>query len=368
MKIGLAFLLLLLLSGCFREQVQPQPHIDGDWKEQISKPLNQNQAFIPYETINPYTQVIGWIDDTSVILFEEDTDLTKISHYDIFSGEKTVIFESENMMLDVQLSPNRDIIVFQEFQSNSYDNHLIFLDIYGQLTMKLENFGEQYQVHFHPDKEERIVIVVFLPDWEFETYLLDISQQDMQMIDLTELHVEWFENGDLAYLKTKEEGELPIADLIRLQVEEEQEDIVQERLLAYRYLSDGFYFVVKSHSIDAENSQWTIFQQDEPLVTLDVPVLTTGTNEWWIPFYDFEQKNKQLLWFKPFYNDSFFHYQNGFELSQMSLKTGQIDVLFEWPENVPLETSPNGTMLLLGHQLEHIYFLEEDVLVDVFKK
>ncbi|WP_413380191.1 hypothetical protein [Alkalihalobacillus sp. 1P02AB] len=361
MKFIKTFLLLVLLSGCTIYHSQPLPEAYNDLREkqQVTEHYWESSVIIPYQSTYPFYNVIGWLDSRTILTLEESENGSKISHYHLFSSEKAIFYETPHIVYDVHINSNQSIIAIQEFNQEKQTVDLLFLDSSGELLMKLEGFGEQYNVYFHPDNKNEVIVTAFLPDWQHESYYVDIWTNKLLPITIEAAYVQWLPDAHLAYIKRGIDDMNVVAPLYRYSIKGNKEEYTNKDLIEYQYFGNSLSLHIAVETIYDENSVYSFYRDSKHVKDLEIPILSTHSNQWWIPFFDYGKKTNFFYYFKPKYSSDYYSYDQGFELRQFSLETGEDKFLMEWQENVPLQLSPDENFLLIGTQFEQILRLDD---------
>ncbi|KGA96832.1 hypothetical protein AJ85_20855 [Alkalihalobacillus alcalophilus ATCC 27647 = CGMCC 1.3604] len=361
MKFIKTFLLLVLLSGCTIYHSQPLPEAYNELREkqQVTDRHWEGSVIIPYQSSYPFYYVIGWLDSKTILIMEEFEGRSIMSQYHLFSSEKDIFYETPHIVHDVHINSNQSIIAIQEFNQENQSADLLFLERSGELLMKLEGFGEQYNVYFHPDNQNEVIVTAFLPDWQHESYYLDIWTNELLPITIEEAYVQWLPDAQLAYIKRGTDDMNVVAPLYRYSIKENKEEYTNQDLIEYQYLGNSLSLHIDAETIYEENSVYSFYQDSMHIMDLEIPILSTHSNQWWIPFFDYGKETNFFYYFKPKYSSDYYSYNQRFELRQLSLETGEDKFLVEWQENVPFQLSPDENFLLIGTQFEQILRLDD---------
>lgn len=91
---------------------------------------------------------------------------------------------------------------------------------------------------------------------------------------------------------------------------------------------------------------------------LQVPILNTYSEQWWIPNHTFDYQTTTFYYMKPDNSGDLYHYNDGYSLMAFDLLTETERKILNFDQDLPLRLSPNGRWLLVGYQLEKVIDLE----------
>ncbi|KYG32092.1 hypothetical protein [Alkalihalobacillus trypoxylicola] len=353
--------LLLFLWGC-QFVSHPSPSIVNEERAQKSKGAEKIDTIIPYSSKSAFLEVLGWFDSETVVIFEEDEKSAKVLKYHIYSGEVVEIFHTDASILEVEWFYSSMILAVQTMDDEAEQADLLFINQMGERLMTLNQFGDQYSVILNPFNKDVLVVVSYLPDWQLESYVINLPKSDITPLHLTEHDYQWLSDGSLTYLTKENEW---FSSLHRYTIENNQEQLLNERLIQFFSFSDFVYLGIHADSPQEQTMKYTFYQGEQEISTLDVPILTTHSEEWWIPFFDYNPESKSFYYMKPKYSSDFYHYDDGFELMKYEMNNQSTNKILELEDFVPFQVSPNEEYLLYGQQFHYLYSNEKNEVISL---
>jgi hypothetical protein len=363
----------LILSGCSPESAVQNGGENG--KEQLPSQTaekgqeDQEDKF----KVKPVTveegelqSVNGWIGRNTVAFTVLDQEGAKVISHDLKSGEQHTIYETEEPIDAVTVSPSGKYLLIQSTLDDN-ESTITIIDQEGAELAKESMELFELAVEWNPYDENSLLLSVFSEDWEFQVFSLVISEMELRQIELPEPFAQWTSKEDLFYLDWSEKSPSLFAPLKTMGLQNGEVKTVLDDLIKAEALPDGFVAL----SVDPEQegmAEYTFYDESSrPVSSFSMPHLTRYS-DWLVPYYAYEQSSGKFYTFEPLYSTDADAYSEGFSLISYDPDEKKKEILFEGMENEPVSCSPEGSWCLYGFYFEKLLNMADKTLVDLVKK
>ncbi|WP_017728310.1 YqgU-like beta propeller domain-containing protein [Halalkalibacterium ligniniphilum] len=361
---------VLALTGCFsgEQESQPLPERLAQTPEKRDVPpaFFSGSDVIPItDNAQRYLEVADWFDDQSILYITDEVEGSVVYRYQLLTGEQSLFFQVEEPIVAVSSNDAKSLFAIQTV-TNEGDAPVYLVNEQGELQMKLEELGEDFSLYWNPYNEQELIAVAFLPDWEQDIYDIDVAARKIMPLNLNQSYLQWVNRDTIAYLEWDEFEPSFSAPLYSYDIETEEESLWLEDIIAFiGYGTDVSLTVSVSSPYDAY-SLYRFYEGQEPVAELEVPILNTYSEQWWIPFHDFDEKNGIFYYLRPKENGDFFDYNQGYSLMAFNVENGSETHVMEIADHLPILVSPSGKWLLYGSSFETVIDLEEKLSTALF--
>ncbi|MED3647510.1 hypothetical protein P4475_12015 [Halalkalibacterium halodurans] len=345
---------LLFIAGCFPQADEPERDTLPE-QEEDPLPTGQEQPSItPIPgTEAQYIDIAEWYDSDSILYITDEGENSLVYIYNLLTGEKESLFSSDDAVIKVTANSTHSQFAIQTV-TQAGDAPVSIIDSQGELLTKLEDFGEDFSIFWSPYEEDKLIAVAYLPDWEQDLYLIDTSDKQVEMLDLDQSFVQWLDERTIVYLDWNGDSEGYYAPLYTFDLETEEVVLLHEEAIATLGFGDHVTLIIERPEQGAEVTTYQFWNGSEQLAEWSVPILRTYSEQWWIPFYDFDLNKRLFYAYKPNRTGDYFEYDGGFSFIAFDVDHGEETVLFESDEHVPFRLSPTGQRALFGPRLETV--------------
>ncbi|MDT8861719.1 hypothetical protein N0O92_15990 [Alkalihalobacillus sp. MEB130] len=370
-RILLYIATLLIVSSCTQAPLESKP-LPKRFEEQPIKRDVPN-AFFTGSTIAPIqnevaiTEVVGWFDDNRVLYLVEQEEQSNLYLYHLLTGETTSFLEVEGWIMDVR--PNADYSLFA-FQHVTLENetHLVVMNDRGEILQTIKDYGEEYVIYWNPYDLGTFIMVAYLPDWEFDTYVVNVADAKIKDIFLEQSYIQWISANQVGYLKWEELEPHFQAPLYEVNVDSGDMKKWKDAVIAYMSFPDELSLSVTVETVYDLYSTYTFYKEQEPYRQIEMPILNTYSEQWWIPFYSYDDKHGIFYYLRPKYSSDFFSYTDGYELFAYNVEADAEERLTTVERQVPISISPEGSFLLVGERLGNVIDIKEGTLVPLLEE
>lgn len=368
-RLFLCFIMLFIMSACTSGQLEshPSPELQTDLPEKRDVP----NSFFTGSPVVPLseteiTEVTCWYSEEAVFYLREDGEHSSIHTYHLLTGETADFFQGEGWVINI--APNVDYTLFAiQLITPEHEAEVVIVDTAGEQQMTIEGFGDDYSVFWNPYVQDRLLAVAFLPDWEYAGYLVDVGTDEVKPVELEQPYIQWLSQTEVAYLLWDELEPNYQAPLYIANLENDKKKLWRENVISFMSFPGQLSLMVTVDSVYDLYSKYSFFREREQVQKIEMPILNTYSEQWWIPFYSYDRANEIFYFARPKYSGDFLSYDDGFELIAYHVRTNTEEKLAELENHERMQIAPDGNYLLLGSRYESVFDLEEEVLVPLFE-
>ncbi|WP_246945927.1 hypothetical protein [Bacillus pinisoli] len=319
---------------------------------------------IPIDLDGEFFHSVGdWYNETSILYIVNGSNHTgsDLYRYHLFTGEKELFYESSHPIITIESSENGNYFAVHSSSSINEAN-IVILDKKGNEQVNWNVESTELQYVWNPFNEKKLFITSFKEDWSFQNYLMDISNQKVDEIQLNQPFIQWLSGSEVLYLQWDQEVREHSAPLYSYHLEKQTEELVAEGILGFH----TYHSLLMTISPQSDKSSYqfidTVTQQH--LQSFKLPTIETYSDRWWIPNYDYNKNIKSLLLYKPVIKDN---QLKTLQLIKYSMQSGEEQLILDGVDDRPIHLSPDGELSLVGYQYEDILDLKTNELKSLIK-
>ncbi|WP_096201250.1 hypothetical protein [Bacillus sp. FJAT-45350] len=347
-------IILFLFTACQPStEVRPMPayeHVIVKEKIAFAPSFKQD---IHTLNVNPYSfvEVSEWYSDRELLYLKDENGLSIIQRFDLYTGDNTIFFEVDEPVLYVEANKDYSLFAIQTISLESEKSPLYIVDSEGQVRYQFDDIGEDYTIYWSQYEEDELLIVAFLPNWEYYVYHLSIGEQSLAQLEIEQTYFQWLTEDEVGFLDWPYEPSY-YAPLVSYNIHTKEKQKVDDEILAFLSFQNDKYVTVKVNSPTDEHSIYRFYEKGEKINETKVPVLNTFSEQWWVPFHAYS--DNLFYYLRPFRSGDFFNYRDGYTLVSFNITTGQEEKIIVVDNHAPIKISPNGDWILYGHKSEQI--------------
>ncbi|WP_216829999.1 YqgU-like beta propeller domain-containing protein [Alkalihalobacterium elongatum] len=349
----ITFLIVFIVGCTTKDKVridQPQKNLNL-----IQKELNlliETKFETPLQ-INPYSfvEISEWYDSQTILLLKDENAVSYIDKINLNTGEISEFFQSEEPIFSVEANYDHSYFAIQ---TSTYDltAPLYFINKEGEVVYKLSEIGEDFSLFWNQYDRDELIIISFLPDWEFDVYRLNLKDGRLVQLDLEKMYFQWLNEDEVAFLEWSSFAPSFFAPIYKYNLETNHTEEILEEVIAFVTFGENILVAISVDSLDAEMSLYQFYKNNNPIGELQIPTLNTYSEQWWIPFHQYDSSEHLFYFLRPLYSGDFFSYDAPFELTQFNVETGTEQKILDLELQAPIKLSPNGNWMLYGNQYE----------------
>ncbi|WP_332691086.1 hypothetical protein [Halalkalibacter lacteus] len=336
-------------------------------KSNVPSSFFTGSIMTPIQNKLPIIEVASWYDKDTVLFLQEENEQFSLHKHNLFLGESSVFLEEDGWIIDVRANADYSLFAVQ-YLSLEEQSQLLILNDQGGIIWTIKDYGEEYTIYWNPYDTQTFVMVAYLPNWEFETYVGNVEEKKITDIGLEESYIQWVSESKVGYLKWEELEPNFQAPLYELDIENGETNRWKDTVIAFMAFPDGLSLSVTVDSIYDLYSVYRFYDEQKPYRKIEMPILNTYSEQWWIPYYSYDHNNGIFYYLRPKYSSDYFSYEDGYELIAYNVRADSEEKLISLEKHVPLSISPGGSILLIGERYEFGYDIQEGALVPMWEE
>jgi hypothetical protein len=363
--------ILFMVSACTQAPLESQPLPRSfeyqPIKRDVSTSFFTGADITPIQNEHVVTEIIGWFDDDTLLYLQEQEERSSLYKHHLSTGHSSSFVEVGGWITEVRANADYSLFAISHITVDN-EAHLVIIDRNGEIRQTIKDYGEEYTAYWNPYKLDTFILIAFLPDWEFETYVVDVAETKVRSIDLEQSYVQWISVTDVGYLKWEELEPNFQAPLYEVNVNSGEVKKWQDAVIAYMSFPDGLSLSVTVESVYDLYSTYTFYDEQNAFRHIDMPILNTYSEQWWIPYYSYDDVHGIFYYLRPQYSSDFFSYTDGFELVAYDIQKDAEEKLTVLERHVPIHVSPEGSFLLFGDRFEMVMDLSEGTSIPLIEE
>ena len=355
------------LSGCTQKlesSLHQRANHGLERVKELPTPVFLGDEIVPIDIgeLEEFEKSSGWLSDSEILYISNKGESTSLLYsYNLGTGKKTLLYRSDQPIITALPSPEREKVLIHSAVSE--EGHLTIIDLSGEELYSTSIQSYDITFEWNQFDENLLVISAFTAEWDFNSYLLDLRNNNLKELELPEPFVRWISKDVLVYQEWDEEGMALAAPLNSLALEENKTETLIEDV--YQFDSSGEYFMTVQVDEDENQGSYTFFKNaGQPLASFSAPLLTSFSG-WVVPFYDLMENGKEFIYLRANSQGDADLYEGGYNLMRFHLESQKDEVVFSGLANEPLSCSPSGEMCLYGFQLEKVLNIGTNEIFDL---
>ncbi|WP_227934993.1 hypothetical protein [Alkalihalobacillus deserti] len=370
MRKVILIVILLTVTACteppLKSQPLPKSLIDSPVKRDVPSSFFNGSAIVPVHESSQVVEVMNWFDDETVLFLQEGIEGSTLHKHHLFTGESSIFFEMEGWIVNVNV--NVDHSLFAVHVINELDqSEIVIVDKQGENKLTIKDFGEEYSVYWNEYEPASFIMTAYLPDWDFETYFVNVEEERIKQVNLEQSYIQWISSDTVAYLKWDELEPSFRAPLYQANVETGETKLWKEDVIAYTSFPDGLSLSITVETDYDLYSVYKFYDNQERFRQIEVPILNTYSEQWWIPYYTYDNENGIFYFLRPKSSGDFISYTEGYDLIAYNVYADSETKLTTLDHHVPISISPGGASILIGDRFENVFDLSEGILSPVWE-
>ncbi|ESU30563.1 hypothetical protein G3A_21380 [Bacillus sp. 17376] len=306
----------------------------------------------------------GWLSDSEILYITNKGESNSLLYsYNLGTGKESLLYRSEQPIITAVPSPEKKKVMIHSAASE--EGILTVIDLSGKELHSTTIQSYELNFEWNPFDENLLVVSAFSEDWDFNSYLLDLRNNNLKEIKLPEPFVRWISEGELVYQEWDEDGISLKAPLRTFSLKENKAETLLEDV--YQFDSQGQYLMTIKVN-EEENREFGLYEffrnADKSVGSIEAPLLTSFSG-WVVPFYDLMENGKNFIYLQATEQGEADLYDGGFDLRRYHLDTGNEEVIFTEMANEPLSCSPSGEVCLYGFQFDKVLNIETNEIIDL---
>ena len=348
----------LILSSC-----SPRQNDSASENEAKDKNVNNNTMLPPISPIEgEFEQVYGWIQKDTICYSAKVEGVYKIYTYNIYTWKHIPLYESDTELSNVMINNNK-LLLYSALSDEEGEMHIIDAKGSEILSRKFQSYETDFA--WNPHNENELLVTTFTKDWESKVFTLDIQEDVLNDFPVSTPFPQWLTTENVMYLDWDQNNPSLYAPLKIFDLETAEEKELELPNIYFIDQKNEFLFTLSSTG-NEEEAVYSFYDIDlNKHGTIQVPRLSKFAN-WLVPNYAIYQD--KLITFVPKENGNAETYQDGFELIEIDMNTGESKKIFTDTEleDQPIQISSDGKYCLFGYYLENMLEIETGEITPLF--
>lgn len=306
----------------------------------------------------------GWLNDREILFISNKGESQSLLYsFNLVTGNAKLLYDSAEPIISAIPSPNRKKVLIHSGASS--EGILTIIDTSGEelFTKRIESFELTFE--WNPFDENLLVISSFTEEWEFTTYLLDLSDENLKQLHLPEPFIRWISKDTVVYQDWNENGLSFQAPLNSFSFKTKETEKIFENVYQFDSTSE---YLVTVHVNEEDKPGWGLYSFSKngvySIASLEAPLLTSFSG-WVVPFYDLMDSGKDFIYLRAKEQGEADLYDGGFDLMRFDLVEKKEEMIFSQLANEPLSCSPSGELCLYGFQLEKVLNIKTMEIIEL---
>lgn len=361
----LAIITAILITGCSQQSHQPHGVSElaelrkpGIEERYISVDFLEEKNLIPLSDEN-FFSVEGWLDNQHILYLSENAEKSTAYKYNLFTGEKEILFESSASIVQLELNPEKNLILVHASPS-SFEAEITIIDPMGNVKTKRTIPSSELTFSWSPTGE-RLFLTSFDENWTFQTFILNMSDLSLDKNPLGIPFIQWLSDEEVTYLKWNEAEPQLTAPLYKHSLVSKKEVLIEEQIISHANFKD-YSFAVQVENEEESIGSYTFYNgnYEDIIYSFDVELLPLYS-EWLVPEFDYSSRSGLFYTFVPG------TVENKFDLTAVDPKSKKTEAVLENIDNSEIKLSPNGELALYGSYLENVINLKDYKIKGIVK-
>lgn len=340
---------------------------NGEEKSVVSKQFFSKSSFQPIAITEnqDFYSINEWYDDDTVIYSVGEKEISSLYLHNLLTGKRDLFYQTNEFISKIQANADHSLFAIQTLEQSG-DSHIRILDKIGKEVFSWDNKIEDLQFMWNPYEPDELVITEFLSYMDFQLMKVNVGTKDVAKIPVNNPFVQWTSQDELGFLNWDQNEPSLDAPLLLYNLRTLQEEKWLESCIMLFTLKD-VVITVSLDNQDSDKSLYTFYEAKtrKKLTETYIPVLNTFSEGWWIPSFDFDEDKKIFYYMKPKRAGDISEYNEGYELTALSIDDQKEEVLMTIPNNFPIKLSPDGQRCLIGQQLEQVINVSNQQLTNL---
>ncbi|ARK29396.1 hypothetical protein [Halalkalibacter krulwichiae] len=371
MRIILVIITVFILSACTNGplEIQPSPKSYSNIPEKKEVPLSfyTGSAIHSIQSTKRVVEVLNWFDEENILFLEENIDGSTIYKHNFITGESFVFFEEAGWIIDVIANVDDSYFAIQVFNKQE-EVEVIIVNQNGEKELQIKEFGEDYTIFWNEYEPDQFMMIAYLPNWDYETFFVEVGAGKIKPIELEQSYIQWISSNTVAFIKWNEYEPSFHAPLVKTNIETKETTLWKEDVIAYMSFPDGLSLTVQLDNESDLFSTYRFYRNEKLISELEIPILNTFSEQWWIPYYSYDDKNEIFYFLRPKSSGDFITYSDGYDLIGYHIGSNSEQKITTLDQHVPIKVSPNGSMILMGERFENVLDIHDGLTIPVWEE
>ncbi|WP_414840157.1 hypothetical protein [Carnobacterium sp. TMP28] len=336
------------LVGCTKVSTTPE-----------EKEKKQVLHELPLEYEN-FRKIIGWVSNEEVLIHAGEGNKDTLYLFDLFSGEMTILYEVDAIILTAVISTDQQKIFVQTV--NDENRELKIMNLLGtveqQTTIKTNGY---LNINWNPVNQDNLFISYYKQEQEMIVQNWDINTNKITNVESSSLTPVWYSANLYLYVDNLNDFSLQTGELYMGDIRTNKVTPIRSQVTNFYLNNDTFITFSPSD-----------FNEDELLLNRQYPFMVdngfvaipkVSMNDRLIFPYLTQSSREQAIYGITSKEPTQLEVNSGqFQLSKFDFNSQKSESIIDLPDNAPISISKDGKYCLYGWRHEYMIDLKEQEL------
>ncbi|MBC1484341.1 hypothetical protein HCJ52_06770 [Listeria sp. FSL L7-1485] len=337
MLIVVSIGLIFISFGCVKE------------KEPQKKTTKDVQA-IQLKT-KEFQRVVGWLSKDSVLLQTKVKGISYFNELNIYNGKKRAIFNTKEPISEVQISPDyRNMLLYSAKSNKKAVMRVIDLSD-GKIIASRETNPLTTNFYWNNESPEKIMLVVYSPEWDFHVEDWDYTLNQVNKVELTSPFVSWY-GDNLIVSNNKDKPDDELGNLYLQDIRDNaSKSLIVANIMQFAVHDNVLITIEKASDEKLLYEFRTIGFQNFYSYSSAREYDELGT---FIPYFDANFDKNAFLTFEPYESAKISGNQNEYKLVKVNPTTKKETTVLDLMDNQPILSYETGDLVLYGYLFDKV--------------
>ncbi|WP_335872817.1 hypothetical protein [Bacillus sp. 2205SS5-2] len=313
---------------------------------------------------NDLVKVIGWVNEEEILYVSNVKGTHQIIRYHLYTEEESLIYKTEHPFVEALISKSKQQLMVHTAPI-TYSAHLVIIDMKGNVLQEKDIPSYELMSKWNDFEEGLLFITKFDEHWNHQTFLWNLSNNDLIVLEEAEPFLTW-RNEDTWLYQRWSTSDIQLTAPLYESGFHKDEKLLNEEVYQFDVFEDFLMEIIVTED-DLDKARYDFFgRSSEKLsASFTVPHLDKYSN-WLVPFYS--QGEESFFTFVPYQSGLMDAYQDQYQLVQWDASKGKENVLFDKVENEPLLCNSIGSLCLYGYQGEKLIDVEKSEIIQLVEE
>ncbi|WP_456274051.1 YqgU-like beta propeller domain-containing protein [Bacillus sp. AK031] len=349
----LMLLCLLLLASCNGNSpdentpYKPGPEVE---QEPQAPEVREKELTPLHIEESAFFRALDWLDNDQVLLLTKENDENQLSAYNIYNGEKEILYTDNEYIVDAKISPDRNRILIHTAPL-TYSATVTIIDLEGEVLFQEDIDSYEVSFEWNGINSDLLFITSFSEDWTYTTNLANVSEGTLTEVDSPQPFVKWHSENSFLYQDWPEDSISLTAPLYSQNIFSGEQSLIEEDTVHFNTMEPFILSVSMNEEAEGEGIYQFITEEGTIASDFSQPLLSSYSN-WLIPYYDKIDDENTAVTLTASASGPADAYQDKFTLERWNIETGEREEIMTGLDNEPLQCSPSGEYCLIGYELK----------------
>ncbi|CAM2361443.1 hypothetical protein LISE100100_02090 [Listeria seeligeri] len=329
--------LIFISFGCAKE-------------EEIPKKSTKDVQAIQMKT-KEFQRVVGWLSKDTVLLQTKAKETSYFDELNIYTGKKRKIYNTNESISEVQISPDyRNILIYSAESNQKATMRVIALDD-GSIITSRETKPLTTNFYWNEESTEKIMLITYSPDWDFQVDEWEYTLNQVNKVELKSPFVSWY-GDNLIISNNKDKPDDELGNLYLQDIRNKaNKSLIVANIMQFAVHDNVLITIEKSSDENLLYEFRTIGFQNFYSYNSAREYDELGT---FIPYFDANFDKNAFLTFEPYESAKISGNQNEYKLVKIDPTNKKAKTVLELLDNQPILSYDTGNLILYGYLFDKV--------------